>query len=480
MDLLDGWVTACLLPLALWVLASGLDDLCLDVTCVWRWIRRRPGRTSEALFPPETALKGTGGKRIAVFVPLWQEHAVIARMLRHNVAAIRYRNYHFFVGAYPNDQPTVEAVRRFEDRFPHVHLALCPHDGPTSKADCLNWIYQRMLLFEEARGVRFEVVVLHDAEDVIHPDSLGWINHFTDTYDMVQIPVLPVATSFWSLTHGVYCEEFAEFQTKDIPARQVLGGFLPSNGVGTGYRRSALEKLAVVTSNRLFDPQCLTEDYETGLRLHRLHCSQIFVPIRFVKGEPVATREIFPEDFGSAVRQRTRWVTGIALQSWEKYGWGTGAAQLYWFWRDRKGLIGNPVSFAVNLLFGYGLVSWGWSRANGEPWAIGEAAGGAAGTVLLGATLALQGIRMCVRAGCAARIYGPAFALCTPLRALWGNCINFWATACAVHQYAVARLAGRPLVWIKTEHAFPSRAALLVREDRNVESSQTVRSGSSR
>ncbi len=57
-------------------------------------------------------------KRIAIFVPLWHEHAVIAGMVEHNVAAINYDNYHFFIGAYPNDDPTLDAVRDLESRFP--------------------------------------------------------------------------------------------------------------------------------------------------------------------------------------------------------------------------------------------------------------------------------------------------------------------------------------------------------------------------
>ena len=62
---------------------------------------------------------------------------------------------------------------------------MCPHDGPTSKADCLNWIYQGMLVYEEAHGIRFDVVVTHDAEDVIHAESLRWINYYISRYDMV-------------------------------------------------------------------------------------------------------------------------------------------------------------------------------------------------------------------------------------------------------------------------------------------------------
>src|SRR5262249_50312994 len=149
-------------------------------------------------------------------------------------------------------------------RHPRVHPAMCPHDGPTSKGDCLNWVYQRMGEYEVRHGVRFEIVVMHDAEDMIHPDSLHFINWYSDTYQMVQVPVLPLPTRLREFTLGLYCDEFAEYQFKDIPVRQSLGGFLPANGVGTGFAREALDRLAVLRDGRVFDPECLTEDYETG------------------------------------------------------------------------------------------------------------------------------------------------------------------------------------------------------------------------
>src|ERR1700684_140505 len=110
-------------------------------------------------------------------------------------------------------------------RIPRLHLAVCPHDGPTSKPDCLNWIYQRMLEFEDHNDKRFDVVVTHDAEDIIHPASFRTINHYSRKYDMVQIPVLPLRTPFWHVTHGVYCDEFAEFQLKDMCARGIMRSF---------------------------------------------------------------------------------------------------------------------------------------------------------------------------------------------------------------------------------------------------------------
>lgn len=155
----DRWAGAILVPVALWILVSAADDLAIMAV----WLLRRPRVKPPPPDQPE--------RPIAIFVPCWQEAPVIARMLEHNFSAIRYRNYHWFVGAYPNDSDTQRAVESVIAKHPNVHLALCPHDGPTSKADCLNWVFQCMLLFEQQSGAHFEVILQHDAEDLVHPQS---------------------------------------------------------------------------------------------------------------------------------------------------------------------------------------------------------------------------------------------------------------------------------------------------------------------
>jgi adsorption protein B len=448
---LDSFVAACLFPAALAIIVSGLDDLILNFIWLWAWLKRR------SLSDPKQEQRAQREKAIAIFVPLWHEHSVIAGMVEHNAAAIDYDNYHFFIGAYPNDEPTLDAVRDLEARFSHVHLAVCPHDGPTSKADCLNWIFQRMLLFEEHDGSRFEIVVTHDAEDLIHPGALEQINSYADRFDMIQIPVLPLPTPFQDFVHGIYCDEFAEWQTKDMRVRQIIGSFVPSNGVGTGFTREALEKLATAEHNLIFEPACLTEDYENGLRLHKLGCRQIFVPLSRTNGDVIATREFFPRTTRSAIRQRTRWVMGIGLQSWERHGWRGSLAEVYWFWRDRKGLLGNPISLLTNFLFLYGLVTWLVARIAGSPWGLAKHA---LHTNLLLITLVNQIIQSSVRMFCAGRHYGALFALGVPLRAICGNWINSVATLRAIFGYWRSRIRHEPLVWFKTEHAYPSRNAL--------------------
>ncbi len=452
--LVDGAVAASLLPLAVWILLSGLDDLV--VLFAWLRLQTRTRRANPSPIPAATP-----HRRIAIFVPCWHEGGVIANMVNHNLSAIRYHDYVFFIGAYPNDQATINTIRRLQQRSEKVHLCLCPHDGPTSKADCLNWIYQRMLLHEEAQKIHFDIVVTHDAEDLIHPDSLDWINYYAGSYEMIQVPVLPLATPWFNLTHGLYCDDFAECHTKDMEARQALGGFLPSSGVGTGYTREALELLAAAESNRIFEPASLTEDYENGLRLQRLGCRQIFISTGSVQDTPVATREYFPKTFRSALKQRTRWVTGIALQGWERYGWSGGARQIYWMWHDRKGLIGNLVSAAANLVLLYGVLRWLLWILTVIPAPLPATVDNPLLRSLLPVNLALLVVHQSVRMICVSRYYGRRFALGVPLRTIYGNWLNGLATTLALARYLRARLRHVPLVWVKTEHAYPSHAALL-------------------
>jgi hypothetical protein len=63
--------------------------------------------------------------------------------------------------------------------------------------------------------------------------------------------------------------------------------------------------------------------------------------------------------------------------------------------------------------------------------------------------------QVAVRASCSARIYGWRFAAASPIRSLWGNAVNFWATASAIRQFAAARIRQRGLDWLKTDHVYP-------------------------
>lgn len=458
-----GWLdrhgTALVLPaiefLAVYILVSGLDDAALDLAWLWRKRRGRAAGTDEPA--PE--------KRIVIFLPLWQEAEVIETMLGHNLASIRYSNYEILAGVYANDDETRAAVERVAARNAKVRVAVVPHDGPTSKADCLNWVFQRLLEQEMQGRPAAEVILIHDAEDLIHPGSLALVNRLVERAEMVQVPVLALATPLRELTHGVYCDDFAESQTKDLDTRAWLGAFLPGCGVGTAFRREALERLAEAESNRLFDPLALTEDYDNGLRIHELGLRQMFVPLQWSGGAPLATWEYFPRNFRAAVRQRTRWVTGNCLQAWQRHGWGLRMRrpwlQAWFFWRDRKVLWGSWIGLLSNVVFLWSLASWLAAAAAGSQWWLGQAISRHPWlAVLLAANLVFCCQRLGLRMYCSARIYGWRFAAGAPVRMVWGNLINAAASAGAVWQFARSWWTGQPLRWLKTEHCYPSLESL--------------------
>src|SRR5947207_7791579 len=114
----------------------------------------------------------------------------------------------------------------------------------------------------------------------------------------------------------------------------------------------------------------------------------------------------------------------------------------------------------ANLRFALGWTDLIASAATRRPWAF--AGSNPKVVALCVMTLALQCLRLGIRMVCVERIFGLVFALGVPLRAFHGNLVNCLASFGAVWHYGNARFRGQPLVWLKTEHAYPSRDALLL------------------
>src|SRR4051812_24824247 len=146
-----------------------IDDLIVDA---WFWTRE----TYRALVIrrrykplPQSALFERAEQPIAILVPAWQEHDVIAAMIENTVNVTNYRNYRIFVGTYPNDRATIAEVERLRRRHKRVSRVETSGPGPTSKADCLNHILDVVLREEQASGEAYAGFVIHDCEDVLHP-----------------------------------------------------------------------------------------------------------------------------------------------------------------------------------------------------------------------------------------------------------------------------------------------------------------------
>jgi adsorption protein B len=144
---------------------------------------------------PAQALARKPEQPIAIMVPAWDESAVLRPMLSNMLAGLDYDRYHVFVGVYPNDAATERELAAVIEEHPRVHRVGVAHPGPTNKADCLNAIFRGVMDHERAYGERFEIFVMQDCEDVIHPLAWRLFNWLIPRKDMVQLPLITWTSS---------------------------------------------------------------------------------------------------------------------------------------------------------------------------------------------------------------------------------------------------------------------------------------------
>lgn len=448
------------------ILLNVLDDLFIDARYFLGRLDRR-----EARVIPEETLRDVPQKRIAIMVPAWKEAEVIEAMISSNLARIDFDRdrYDFFCGTYQNDPETQAKVDAVARRYPNVHKVVVPHDGPTSKADCLNWIYQGILLEERKTSKRFDILLMQDAEDVIHRHALRLYSLLIPKYEFVQTPVFSLPLPKGSLVAATYIDEFAEHHLKDMRVREAIGGLIPSAGVGSAFDRQAFEEIATAHGQHAFNVDSLTEDYEIGLKF-RLANRRTHFACRTVEHtdetgtheEFIATRELFPGSFRASVRQRSRWILGITIQTWAQLGWRGPLPVLYCLWRDRKALITNALLVLAYVLATYLVSRTAVAYGTGDTWTIAEVTQTHALLAwLLPLNFCFAVWRLVVKARFVGRLYGVGHALLCAPRLLLGNLIGIGATFGAVRQYLSHKYSGKPLRWLKTAHEFPAMERLV-------------------
>jgi bacteriophage N4 adsorption protein B len=447
---IDGAAHEVMLFAAVGFLIGGIDDLVVDAIYFSRLIWRKRQRVAEPtlvdLPPPE--------RPVALFVPAWDESAVIGKMLRTVIDRWRHHpDLRIYVGAYPNDWDTIQEVSDVALIDNRVRLVIGRRAGPTTKADCLNTLWTTMLEEERTGLLPAAAIVLHDAEDVVHPGELTVYDALIPFNDAIQLPVLPLVdpTSRW--IGGTYLDEFAEAHAKLLVVRQAVGAGIPFAGVGCAISRDMLAQVAASRDGLPFDPGSLTEDYELGLTIGELGGQVVTARIRERRGgDLVATTAFFPNTLTATVRQRARWMVGIALAGWDRVGWN-GATSLADYWmrmRDRRSPLALVVLFAAYL----SLLLWGIILvrvAVGGP-AMPPIDRGLA--LMLWITTAMVLWRLVVRAGFVALGYGPVQALLSVPRLVLANVISLLAVRRALGRY-IMMVAGAKLHWDKTDHRFP-------------------------
>ena len=450
------WLIATYRELALfagfWLALGLLDDLAVDLLWLRLQLRQRTGLTSPRRLPPQFAQQALRG-HFAVLIPAWHEAAVVGTTLRHALGAWPQRDVTVYVGCYPNDPATIAAAMEAAGSDDRVRIVLCAGPGPTTKAGCLNRLYHALERDEALAGRPVRAVVLHDAEDMVHPAELAVFDAALDEADFVQLPVRaePLASSRWIAGH--YLDEFAEAHAKTMVVRDALRAALPGAGVGCAVARPLLAALArtakphgSASPPEPFATDCLTEDYELGWQVARAGGRARFLRLRDSTGALVATRAVFPDTLPAAVRQKARWTHGIAYQGWDRLGWSGGLADRWMALRDRRA----PLA-ALVLLAAYGAAILGLVLVAVED--VPETAAQGPGYLLPLIGLVGLGWRGALRSAFTAREYGLAEGLRALARIPLANVIAIAAARRALGAYRRG-LGGAPVRWDKTAHRY--------------------------
>ena len=430
-----------------WFVISAIDEAAVDISWLWLWLGGRAGAGKVPAGLAESPLLG----RAAILVPAWHEDEVIGDMVAHTLRAWRQRDFIVYVGCYRNDPATLAAACAGAGSDPRVRIIINGVDGPTTKADCLNRLYAALRADEARSGVMYRNIVMHDAEDMVHPAALAVMDRALAEVDFVQLPVRPEPqpASIWVAGH--YSDEFTEAHAKSLVVRDALGAAIPAAGVGCGFSREALASLTrlrmATGGTGPFASECLTEDYELGLLIAREGGRSRFLRMRDADGNLVATRSYFPATLETSVRQKARWIHGIALQGWERLGWSGRPVEIWMALRDRRGPLTAVVLAAAYLLL---VVAGILGAARLAGWQ-GSLAPSPALRFMMALSVASFLWRAIMRFAFTTREYGAFEGLISVLRIPVANVIAIMAGRRALFAY-VRTLGGEAVSWDKTRH----------------------------
>jgi cellulose synthase/poly-beta-1,6-N-acetylglucosamine synthase-like glycosyltransferase len=200
-----------------------------------------------------------------------------------------------------HDDPETEFVaRQAAARYSRIVRVVMDHNVPKNKPQALN------TALPICRG---DIVGVFDAEDEVHPGLLRLVEaRFEESgADVVQagVQLMNIQTSWWSLRN---CLEYY-FWFRSRLHFHADKRFIPLGGNTVFTRTELLREVGG------WDPDCLAEDCEIGVRL-----STRGAVVAVAYDPQVVTREETPGSIRALVKQRTRWDQGF-LQVLRKGEW---------------------------------------------------------------------------------------------------------------------------------------------------------------
>lgn len=313
-------------------------------------------------------------RKLAVMVAAYNEENVLGEVIRNVILSNQYPKsmYDIFLGVYPNDPGTQRVADDLAREFTNVHKVIHVLEGPSSKADNLNNVIRFIFEYEKEHFIRYHGFVVHDAEDLVHPYEFKLENYLLDSHGAIQIPVFPLQEKprlgniFRNMVSGTYGDEFAENHYRIMTARSATNAFVPSAGTGLIIRRDLIDTFP---DHEVFPVGSLTEDYKLSLQFKQkgYHLHYVLDEVARMgcdgkmRREFISTRSMFPSTYRTAIRQKTRWIYGITMQTF-KLGEILKLKTLsfvskYSLYRDWKAKVGNLLLGPGYLVFAYFILS---------------------------------------------------------------------------------------------------------------------------
>jgi glycosyltransferase XagB len=240
-----------------------------------------------------------GPTTFSLLLPARHEQDVLADTI-HALARLDHPAYEVIVIIGHDDPETEHVARAAAVRHRNLVRVVMDHNVPKNKPKALN------TALRECRG---DIVGVFDAEDDVHRGLLRLVEaRFEESgADIVQagVQLMNVQSTWWSLRNCL--EYYFWFRSRlHFHADQ---RFIPLGG-NTVFARTAL-----LRSAGGWDPECLAEDCEIGVRL-----STKGADVAVAYDPRVVTREETPGSIKALVKQRTRWDQGF-MQVYRKGEW---------------------------------------------------------------------------------------------------------------------------------------------------------------
>jgi cellulose synthase/poly-beta-1,6-N-acetylglucosamine synthase-like glycosyltransferase/putative flippase GtrA len=264
------------------------------------WWMVHAWRTPESL--DETGFVGPADEpqlSFSLIVPARQEQAVLGSTLAR-LAASDHPAFEILVVVGHDDPATAAVAERAARRHPGLIRVLVDTNRRKNKPKALN------TALPYCRG---DVVGVFDAEDEVHPQLLRHVDaRFTATRaEVVQggVQLMNYHSNWYSVRNVL--EYYFWFRSRlHFHARK---RFIPLGGNTVFVRTDVLRRVGG------WDPECLAEDCELGIRL-----SSLGATVAVAYDPLLVTREETPATLRALLKQRTRWNQGF-LQVLRKGEW---------------------------------------------------------------------------------------------------------------------------------------------------------------